>query len=200
MTTLKLNIQVPEIYQNELSSNPAIIESGVTFSVSISETFLDFSEILIEKFGTAEIVLIMQLHVPIFVPGLPMELAIKPCDVFACRVITEMIVLVIIIAYMEVVSQPEETRVCVTQDITEIIVPKLVIAVKMAPVARTGRVCVTQDITEMIVPKLVIAVAMAHVNRTGHVYVTQDTLGSLVRSNRQTVAMAVAKKFSIFYQ
>ena len=70
-----------------------------------------------------------------------MELAIKPCDVFACRVITEMIVLVIIIAYMEVVSQPEETRVCVTQDITEIIVPKLVIAVKMAPVARTGRVC-----------------------------------------------------------
>ena len=71
---------------------------------------------------------------------------------------------------MEVVSQPEETR-----------------------------VCVTQDITEMIVPKLVIAVAMAHVNRTGHVYVTQDTLGSLVRSNRQTVAMAVAKKFSIFY-
>ena len=41
MTTLKLNIKVPEIYQNELSSNPAIIESGVIFSVSISETFLE---------------------------------------------------------------------------------------------------------------------------------------------------------------
>ena len=156
--------------------------------------------VYVSLIGPAENVLIIQLHVPIFVPGLPMELAIKPWDVFALRIITEMIVLVIINAYMEVVSQPKETpRVCVTQDITEMIVPKLVIAVKMAPVARTGRVCVTQDFTEMIVPKLVIAVAMAPVNRTGHVYVTQDTLGSLVRSNRQTVAVAVAEKFSIFY-
>ena len=66
MTTLKLNIKVPEIYQNELSSNPAIVESGVTFSVSITETFLDFSETLVEKFGTYDYTVLSNVLQPDF--------------------------------------------------------------------------------------------------------------------------------------
>ena len=43
MTSLLLNIKIPEIYQDELSSNPDIIDQGVRFALNCSEVTRSFS-------------------------------------------------------------------------------------------------------------------------------------------------------------